>query len=381
MGTVEVKQNSAPKKARHLWIDRLRGLAVLFMFEAHVFDSWILPSLKNTNAVRWTSVIAGYAAAMFLMLAGVGMAMGLVGALKRGTTWEQARRSAIKRGFMLFLGALVFRLQEHLLGGGALSNLLRVDILNCIGVSMMLAAGLFWPRGTSAFGGGRAFAASLIIVLITPFCAQVSWTNFLPWPLASYIFDDRSWFFPLIPWSNYLLLGVGLGILWSRTMSDPKLFRRVMFGLFLVGAIFVGGSWLTLQSHDLKMLFLGGRARTQPSYLLTHIGWIFILCFGVWLTDRIFSWGKFSPVRQMGTTSLLMYWVHIDLVYGHLPGKWLLNLKGNLTFGQTLLALSVLTILMIGISYIRTSYFPSFKPSVFFEELWLKMVGKLRTKA
>ena len=57
-----------------------------------------------------------------------------------------------------------------------------------------------------------------------------------------------------------------------------------------------------------------------------------------------------SWVRQFGTTSLLVYWVHIELVYG----RWLWFLKGNLTEAQTGLAAVLVILLMLGISTART---------------------------
>ncbi len=56
-------------------------------------------------------------------------------------------------------------------------------------------------------------------------------------------------------------------------------------------------------------------------------------------------------VRQVGTTSLLIYWVHIELVYGRWFGAW----KENLDNTQVMLASAFLIALMVGISVLRTS--------------------------
>ena len=49
----------------------------------------------------------------------------------------------------------------------------------------------------------------------------------------------------------------------------------------------------------------------------------------LWRAGDGWSW-----VRQFGTTSLLVYWVHIELVYG----RWLWFLKNSLTVPQTIAA-------------------------------------------
>jgi hypothetical protein len=59
-----------------------------------------------------------------------------------------------------------------------------------------------------------------------------------------------------------------------------------------------------------------------------------------------------SWVRQFGVTSLLVYWVHIELVYGHWLGAW----KESLTVSQTTIATVGITALMLLLSVIRTNY-------------------------
>jgi hypothetical protein len=59
-----------------------------------------------------------------------------------------------------------------------------------------------------------------------------------------------------------------------------------------------------------------------------------------------------SWVRQVGTTSLLVYWVHIELVYGR--GLWFL--KNSLTVGQTIVSAVFVILLMLAISTARTNW-------------------------
>jgi hypothetical protein len=54
----------------------------------------------------------------------------------------------------------------------------------------------------------------------------------------------------------------------------------------------------------------------------------------------------FSPIIQLGNTSLLVYWVHIELVYG----RWLWFFKNNLDALQTSIAAVCIILLMLGLS-------------------------------
>jgi hypothetical protein len=56
---------------------------------------------------------------------------------------------------------------------------------------------------------------------------------------------------------------------------------------------------------------------------------------------------RFSIPRQLGTTSLLIYWVHVEVVYG----RWFDGLKGRLSLGETAVAAVVVVALMVALSY------------------------------
>ena len=56
--------------------------------------------------------------------------------------------------------------------------------------------------------------------------------------------------------------------------------------------------------------------------------------------------------RQLGTTSLLVYWVHIELVYG----RWLGVFKESLGVIPVLLVTAFLLALMLGLSLLQTRY-------------------------
>jgi hypothetical protein len=57
-------------------------------------------------------------------------------------------------------------------------------------------------------------------------------------------------------------------------------------------------------------------------------------------------------VRQFGTTSLLVYWVHTELVYG----RWLYFWKENLTTAQAALASLCVILLMLALSLLKTNW-------------------------
>src|SRR5262245_45165423 len=96
-----------------MYIDWARGLAVLLMIEAHVTDAWTRPADKTSFAYGIAVILGGFAAPLFLWLAGVGVALAAARTAER-----RNRRAAVeamcKRGLEIFLLAFLFRLQAFI---------------------------------------------------------------------------------------------------------------------------------------------------------------------------------------------------------------------------------------------------------------------------
>ena len=133
-------------KTRLAYIDWMRGLACLLMFQTHCYDSWLGGSARQSRFFMYSQLGGTFPAPLFLFLAGISFA--LVTGKLREKIWTPGRiaRSTIWRGAEIFGFGLLFRLQEFLVSWGwaPKSDLLRVDILNEIGVSMMLMGLLCW---------------------------------------------------------------------------------------------------------------------------------------------------------------------------------------------------------------------------------------------
>ena len=84
-----------------------------------------------------------------------------------------------------------------------------------------------------------------------------------------------------------------------------------LFGLVIGGAAY----WLDLHSPQIYPVY--DFWHTSPNFFLIRLGLLLVILTGVyaWCRWGLGNWG-FSPLAQLGQTSLLVYWVHIDLVYG-----------------------------------------------------------------
>ena len=160
--------NDAPGPGRRTYLDVLRGVAVLIMIEAHVIDSWTRAADHRTRAFGESMILGGFGAPLFLFLAGIAVAMSAGSKARRTGDSRAAVRAVQRRGLEIFLLAFVFRFQSFVLSHSPAWGMLKVDILNIMGPSIILAATL-WGLFRTARARIIAFAvATAAIVWTTP---------------------------------------------------------------------------------------------------------------------------------------------------------------------------------------------------------------------
>src|SRR5262249_40202999 len=155
-----------------------------------------------TTAFYDLTVLGGFAAPLFLWLAGVGVALAAARIAERAT-----RRAAVdalrRRGLEIFLLAFLFRLQAFIVTPGSHPILLfRVDVLNVMGPAIAVAA-LLWPIAGGARGGAAIYAsAAAALALITPIVRASPTVDLLPMWLQWYLRPAADFTaFTLLPWA------------------------------------------------------------------------------------------------------------------------------------------------------------------------------------
>src|SRR2546425_12837124 len=126
--------------SRLAYIDWMRGLACVLMFQTHCYDSWLGDGARKSTFFMWSQLGGTLPAPLFLFLAGISFALVVDKLRQKDLAASQIARTTIRRGAEIFLLGLLFRVQEYLIAWGwaPWSDLFRVDILNMIGISMML---------------------------------------------------------------------------------------------------------------------------------------------------------------------------------------------------------------------------------------------------
>jgi len=344
-------------------VDWVRGAAVVLMIQTHLYDAWVSPAGKLTAAYGWTRFVGGIPSRLFLMLVGVSIALRFEAQLAKGVDERRAFVRPVQRRGLEILGlAYLFRLQEYILGhmGQSIADLprywpdlLRIDILNCIGATMLIVPVISAPRN------GRpsyllALAGMFAFVGLGPVLGPAYYPAFIPTWISSYVGGQRpmSWF-PLFPWAAWPLAGVVVGHLWVRGAARRGLALTFaatgVAGLALIGVVDL------IRKIDPHVIRYPSELVQQmgPGSFFYRLGMNGIVAFLGWLAVTI-AGRRFSIVRQLGRTSLLVYWIHVDLCYGLIAHK--LGLYGRLTMSQASIGLLVMIALMLGVSLAKTRW-------------------------
>jgi uncharacterized membrane protein len=310
-----------PLRQRRAYIDWIRGAAVVLMIFGHVMDAWTRPADRSSQAYDLVIKLSGMGAPLFLFLAGLSVALSGGAQLRRGTSLQAAGAALRRRGWEILGLGFLFRLQAWLLSpGSTLAGLLKVDILNIMGPAMVVAATLWaWSSGLWS-RLIRLSAVAIAFSLLTPFVRESSALAALPDWIEWYLRPPpgRSWF-TMFPWAGLLVAGTVMGVCLDRAQR-PDAERRVLAWLAVAGgAVFVAA----LAGARLPSLFSNTHFwTTGPSYYFLRIGLMTLLLPVAWLWCRGRDFSRFSPLLQFGHTSLFVYWIHVEMVYGILSRPW-----------------------------------------------------------
>ncbi len=335
---------------RRAYIDWARGIAVLIMIEAHTLDAWTRPADRRGVWFGDASILGGFAAPLFLWLAGVGVAMSAARAFERTGSRSSAAESIVRRGLEIFILAFLFRVQAFILSPGAHPvTLFRVDILNVMGPAIV-ATGIIWASGRTATMRVLAFsAAATFVAMITPVIRETTaidaWPQWFQWYLRPT--GDNTTFTGL-PWAGFVFAGGAVGALIAEA-RDERLERRLQVILAAAGAALIAlGFYAAAQPSIYRASSFW---TSSPTWFCIRTGILMVALACVYFLEIALTRAGVGlrPLARMGQSSLFVYWIHVELVYGYASWWW----RRSLPLWGTALAYAAFCTLIYGAVRLR----------------------------
>ncbi|MDP0490542.1 MAG: heparan-alpha-glucosaminide N-acetyltransferase domain-containing protein [Verrucomicrobiota bacterium JB023] len=319
------------KKERIIFIDVLRGYAILMMLQGHTIGVVLRDELQDNrypaHLVWW--YLKGLTAPAFFCAAGLIFAYLLARAEEVGGA---RLGKGLRRGLWLLVLGWVLQIYpsilEDALKGEIVASLRflgKSHVLHTIGWSLILMVALWLLCRRQ----GRRFAVVSLLVgqlalLLGP------WTE--KWRpeegpgrwLATFVARDYA-AFPLFPWTGYALTGASLGVLawelkWYRDGRAFLVLAGVGALLMVSSGPITGGFWFLMGGlpEGLGLGEVAGRY-WRLGEVVVLMGLVGGLCWLVTRRGKEESW----PVRILttcGQETLTIYFLHVIVVYSAIFG-------------------------------------------------------------
>lgn len=314
----EVVVATSLKKHRYVFIDVLRGLAVLWMIETHVVDVVLSKSFKSGWLYNIINISNGFVAVTFLFCAGAGF---WIAATRKAEDyrkfapplWQYLRRLGLILliAYWLHFPTMSFQRMFYLRWESWLS-FFQIDILQTIVYSSLFAlifllliknlSILKWIYGSIA----------IVIMLTTSFVWQIDPFIFLHPFFASWIAKFPISKFPLFPWSAYFFAGAFFTALFFQTNDK----RRLSLYLFIFSTILM---FVLFYSRNYTDFYPGykGWWLVSPFLVLFRLsGAVSAFSFLYLIEERYKERWIGKALQLCGQESLYIYVAHLLLVYG-----------------------------------------------------------------
>ncbi|PIF00095.1 MAG: hypothetical protein CR994_07855 [Maribacter sp.] len=308
------------KTARLFFIDAMRAWAILMMLQGHFIDGLLDVAFKdstNTTYIIW-KYFRGITAPVFFTVSSFIFTYLLIKVPQKG--WQNPRVSkGIKRGLqLLFIGYLLRLDFLGLLSGKVYDAFFLVDVLHCIGLSLLGIIGIYLlaQKTGKALFSALLLGATLLLFLFEPVYKE--WTfDFLPIALANFFTRGNGSVFTFIPWFGYATFGAFLSVLFTRYKGHGFLYEYAILSSLLIGIVLIFFS----SDFFLGLSLLTGTdlfaAIAMNNYLFIRLGDVFLV-FTVFMTLRKLM--AHPTLLKIGQNTLSIYVIHFVILYGSFTG-------------------------------------------------------------
>lgn len=351
---------------RVLFLDFMRGFAVIFMVVGHSIDSVLSLELRSTAGFQIYNTIRGFTAPVFLFVSGYAYIVAT------GKNWAEYRvvgSRTFKRfarigllfliGYMLHVPYLSFEKSYFHSTPEQIQNFFQADVLHCVAVVLLILQLLIFitpdrRRFAYAVAGVAGF-----FVLSAPVVWSIDFTPIVGPFFSPYFNQMQPSQFPLFPFAGFMLMGVVVGefFLEAREQQrDDAFVPRLAVAAMLIVTLAVVLDKLPFQIYPVHDYW-----KSSPNWFLVRLGIVMLVSVGFYHIRRLPSLLE-KNLGVLGQASLFVYTVHLIIVYGSAANRGLMqNIGQTLAAHQAIVvAVSVLAVMLVltyAWNYLRKQHF------------------------
>ncbi len=351
---------------RYLFIDLLRFGAVVFMLQGHTFDALLASSVKHSSFFYLHDFFHGLIAPMFLFSSGVAFGVSTFKKWQEHLSFTRVVRKRIARftglivvGYALHLPFFSLNKILHDSTAQEMAAFLQVDALQCIAVTLLFLQILILIVRTEKRLVLFAVIIAPLIVFISPIIWNISFQHSLPLWLGSYLNAENNSWFPLVPWSTYLLFGVTFAhaFVYAKENGEASLLmKRVAAGgvIVIIGMVMLANIPFHLYGpHDFW--------KVNPTVLFARTAFVATMACCLYFVEQLVHIPTRLPMI-MGSESLVIYVLHLIIIYGSVINNGLqYSLGGKLSLVEAIGVFLLVLVAMSTFAYIWHSLKMNFR--------------------
>lgn len=318
---------SSSSKQRIIFLDLMRAFAVIMMIQGHTIDTFLGDQYRTFDSTIYDIwfTVRGFTAPIFMFVSGVTFTY-----LLRSQSVPFFENPRVKKGVHRFIILLViayllrfptprmFDFSE--VNHGQWITFFTVDALHLIAFGILFILCLSYIAEKYNRSDYLVFSIGAVFFFFAFLIAEkINWANFLPIPFAAYLYQGTGSYFPLFPWTGYVISGALLG---SYLAKNPLSFssKEFSYQLFFFGVISLVVCYII---HAVEDSLYGEKTfwTDNTALIFYRLGIILMLnSLMSFISLRI----KQIPdiISKIGKNTLLVYAVHVVILYGSawIPG-------------------------------------------------------------
>lgn len=298
----------------------MRAWAILMMLQGHFIDGLLADVFRDNADIGYSiwKYFRGITAPVFFTVSGFIFTYLLIRVPQKG--FENPRiKKGIRRGLQLiFIGYLLRSNVFGLLQGKIYDSFFLVDVLHCIGLSILGIIGIYLLTAK-----GKKFLLPMTLVVTTcllfAFEPMYKTANFglLPDAFVNYFSKANGSVFTIIPWFGYTSFGGFLSVLLYRYKDQKNLYSVAIAISAFIGLLLIfGSSPLFHRIHTLTDIQLFADIYFN-NYLFIRLGDVLVV-FAVFMLIRKFLMN--ITLLKIGQNTLSIYVIHFIILYGSFTG-------------------------------------------------------------
>lgn len=308
---------------RLYFIDAIRAWAILMMLQGHFIDGLLDNAFRDNSSAVFSvwKYFRGITAPVFFTVSGFIFTYLLVRGNQKGIQNPRVKKG-IRRGLeLLFIGYLLRTNFMGLLQGQIYNSFYLVDVLHCIGLSLLGIIGIYLLTQKRKQIVFAAFLAviTLVLFLFEPLYKQWQF-SWLPQAFANYLTKANGSVFTIIPWFGYASIGAFLSLVFTKLKSVNHFYYFVIPAFSIAGLLLIKySSPFFLSLYELTGISLFSDIYYN-NYLFIRLGDVLVVFALFMLMRRIL---KHALIFRIGQSTLSIYIVHFIILYGSFTGMGL----------------------------------------------------------